>query len=116
MNGPVDAGLQAERTALAWRRTCLALLAGSLVATRILPELFGAWSALLGVAGAVCAGLLLVAIQRRYRMHHSNLHGDGDRRPPTGGGLIGALALFAVSAGVISIGAVAVVILSRDIR
>src|SRR6185503_9375612 len=52
MSGPVDAGLQAERTALAWRRTCLALLAGSLVATRILPEFFGAWSALLGVTGA----------------------------------------------------------------
>lgn len=113
MNRPFDAGLQAERTALAWRRTCLALLAGSLVATRILPELFGPWSALLGVAGAVCAGLLLAAIHRRYRTHHRDLHRYGDHTPLAGGRLIGALALFAVSASLISIGAVAVLIVSR---
>ena len=46
----------------------------------------------------------------------ANLRGDGGRKPLAAGGLIGALALFAVSAGVISIAAVAVVIFSRDIR
>ncbi|WP_431219901.1 DUF202 domain-containing protein [Leifsonia xyli] len=81
MTTPFDAGLQPERTALAWRRTSLALLAGSLIAARILPELFGPWSALVGIAGAATAAALLAATHHRYRAHHEALHQYGDRVP-----------------------------------
>jgi len=113
MNRPFDAGLQPERTALAWRRTCLALLAGSLVAARVLPELFGAWSALIGVAGAVGAGALLAGAHRRYRAHHDDLNRHGDRAPVAGGRMVAALASFAVGAALVSIGAVLFVVLTR---
>jgi uncharacterized membrane protein YidH (DUF202 family) len=67
--GPFDPGLQVERTALAWRRTCLSLLVGSLAGARILPQVWGPAGLLVAGAGILAAlGLFLLA-QRRYRMH-----------------------------------------------
>jgi len=113
VNTPFDPGLQPERTALAWRRTGLALLTGSLVAARILPELFGPSSALLGVAGAAAAAALLAAVHRRYRSHHRTLHQHGDRVALADGRLIAAVALFAFSAAVICVAAVVILRLAR---
>lgn len=79
-----DPGLQPERTELAWRRTCLALGVGSLVAMRVLPEAFGsAWWALGGVVGVVSSGALWIAARRRYRSGTRALerHGDHARLP-----------------------------------
>ena len=103
MSGVFDPGLQAERTALAWRRTSLALLAGSLVATRIIPEILGAWAAGFGIAGVVAATVLLYAIHRRYHRHHEHLTTTGHHAPVAGGKLIAALALFAAAAALTSI-------------
>lgn len=107
-----DTGLQPERTALAWRRTGLALLAGSLVGSRILPQLLGPWAALLGLVGVTAAALLLIGIHRRYRDHHGSLMERGDRVPLAGGWLMAAVALFSLGAGVVSALVVAAVAIS----
>ena len=106
MSSPFDPGLQPERTALAWRRTGLALLVGSFVAARILPELLGPWSVLLGLAGVAIAGILLAMIHRRYRAHHAQLTTAGDRAPIAEGRLIAVTAAFVFGGAVISILAV----------
>lgn len=61
-----DAGLQPERTELAWRRTCLAIAVGSLVAIRLVPHALGhpAW-ALVGVAGLLVVAWLWSALRAR---------------------------------------------------
>jgi uncharacterized membrane protein YidH (DUF202 family) len=101
--GPVfDAGLQPERTGLAWRRTAISLAAGSLVALRVLPGDSGDWLLLLpGIVGLGVAAWLLVMTERRYlRVHRTLLT---ERAPLVGGGvslLCTALAcvLFGVAA------------------
>lgn len=98
-----DPGLQPERTSLAWRRTGLAMLVGSLTAARILSETLGAWAATIGLAGAVAAGVLLFTVHRRYAAHHSALMRAGERAPIAGGVLVALTALFAVVAGLVSL-------------
>jgi uncharacterized membrane protein YidH (DUF202 family) len=70
---PFDPGLQPERTALAWRRTGLALTAGSLIALRVLPHALGTWALLPVGLGVVLSVLVLVASHQRYRDHHHRL-------------------------------------------
>lgn len=108
MSGVFDPGLQPERTALAWRRTALALLGGSLVAARILPEILGAWAALPGLGGVGAASTLLWMIHRRYRGHHGRLTAAGDRAPIAGGRLIAATAAFLFTVGLVTISIVIV--------
>ncbi len=104
-----DPGLQPERTALAWRRTCLALLVGSLASLRILPELLGGWALALGIVATAFSVGLLAAVQRRYGRHHRLLTSEaGDRAALAGGRLIGTLSLFVLAAGVVCLVTVAV--------
>ncbi|MGO4535234.1 DUF202 domain-containing protein [Leifsonia sp. 2MCAF36] len=103
MSTVFDQGLQPERTALAWRRTGLALLGGSLVAARILPETLGAWAAIPGLIGVAAAASLLYAIHRRYRQQHQRLTAEGDRSPIAGGRLVAAMAGFLLAAAIVSI-------------
>ncbi|WP_369814275.1 DUF202 domain-containing protein [Frigoribacterium sp. Leaf164] len=100
---PFDPGLQPERTALAWRRTALALTVGSLVGLRVLPLLLGDGAATYAVAGlGVAASVaVLVGAHRRYRRVHRLLTSGADDRAPIGGGLLpAAVALLTVAAGV----------------
>ena len=68
-----DPGLQPERTALAWRRTALALAGGSVVIMRILPGVIGGAALALGFAGLALALIVLVGSHRRYRRQHRAL-------------------------------------------
>lgn len=103
MTGLFDPGLQPERTSLAWRRTGLALFAGSLVAARVLPEVLGAWAAVLGFTGVAAGGLLLYAAHRRYSRHRAKLLADGDRSAIADGRLIAATSLFVLSSAALSL-------------
>ncbi|PZE32863.1 DUF202 domain-containing protein [Curtobacterium sp. MCSS17_006] len=103
-----DAGLQPERTALAWRRTALALVVASLVAVRILPELLGTWAILLAGLGLIASVAVLVAAHRRYRIVHRTLtRSDTDRVPLPSGWLP-----LAVAAGVVASGVAAAVVVT----
>ena len=122
---PFDAGLQPERTALAWRRTGLALTVGSLIGLRVLPPLLGPATYVLAGLGVVASLAVLAAAHRRYRRVHRLLlaardagqtgadagsdSGPGDagagstgsqsRVPTTGGALPAATAALALAAG-----------------
>ena len=68
MNG--DAGESHERTALAWQRTALALVAGSAVLTRLTFERLGLL-ALLSVGVAAPLGLWLFLESHRHHRHEA---------------------------------------------
>ncbi len=110
-SGVFDPGLQPERTALAWRRTGLALGGGSLLLARVLAESSGALplGLAVGAFGVLAAVLILVAVERRYRSHHHRLMAaKGERIRLAGGGLP---AIVAATTGVLGIGALLAVIL-----
>jgi hypothetical protein len=103
---PFDPGLQPERTALAWRRTALALVAGSLLGLRVLPTLLGAAGLVVAAAGVIAALAVLTTAHRRYRRVHRILTagsaGPGDE-PGTaalpGGALPALVAALTACAG-----------------
>lgn len=109
--GVFDPGLQPERTALAWRRTGLALGGGSLLLARVLAESSGALPLGLAVGGfgVVAAILILIAVERRYRSHHHRLiAAQGARVRLAGGGLP---AIVAAATCALGVGALLAVIL-----
>jgi uncharacterized membrane protein YidH (DUF202 family) len=103
-----DAGVQNERTALAWQRTALALFGVILVAARLG---FRQWPVATTVALAPALALSVVILRltgRRYRQAHAALHDNG-LQPPGGRlpfftatsiTLLGVGALAAVLAGI----------------
>ncbi|MES2867295.1 MULTISPECIES: YidH family protein [Microbacterium] len=102
-----------ERTELAWRRTSLALGAGSLIALRLLPVAFGhpAW-AFGGVAGLVLAAMLWISARHRYRGVNLVLARDGDRGVLPGASMIAILAVIAFAIGLVSLAVVIVTALN----
>lgn len=105
-----DPGLQPERTALAWRRTALAIGVGSLIALRVLPEALGSLVWLTpAVLGLMFAAWLWWRADRRYRTTARVLAAHGDRAALPGGALPAALLAFVVAAGILALGVVIVV-------
>ena len=104
-DAPFDRGLQAERTALAWRRTGLSLALASLAGARVLTTVFGLTSYLLGVLGLAAAAYFMVRADRRYRQAHDSL--TTSRAEPTGarltagGGLLLAMTAIVLVAGAV---------------
>ncbi|MFB7893636.1 DUF202 domain-containing protein [Microbacterium sp. NPDC056044] len=99
---PFDAGLQLERTALAWRRTGLALAVGALLAVRVLPGHFGAWVLIPAGSGLVLSVVVAAHAQLRYLAVHRRLTSsvEDDRIPL----LDGRLLIF-VTASMLTVGA-----------
>ncbi|WP_432506092.1 DUF202 domain-containing protein [Kineococcus arenarius] len=86
-----DTGLQVERTALAWRRTALALVVVSLGAARLLPQQLGAGAVVLGVVGAVAGASVHVLATRRARRTTARLLAAGDLDHPASSAHLQAL-------------------------
>lgn len=88
--------LAGERTALAWRRTAMALLGGSLAAGRLLGESWGpaGWS--VAVGGTVLSVLVLVASHER---HSAARHDEDGVALAPGGRLVSACAVGLVVVG-----------------
>lgn len=63
-----DSGLQAERTALSWRRTGLSLLIGALILCRLAVEHGGSLAVVLIVIGIAIAAWSVIGAFRRGRM------------------------------------------------
>jgi putative membrane protein len=101
---PFDAGLWVERTALAWRRTALAVAVGSLIALRILPEILGSWAFIPTALGAGVAMVALGLTHRRYRRIHTILTAsESERVALSGGALPAILAAVTVAGGVLAL-------------
>lgn len=109
MNRLFDAGLQPERTELAWRRTALSLAVGSLIAMRLLPVQFGdvVW-VLAGIAGLVASGAIGILARRRFRTVTTRLLREDDAALMPGAAVLFVLTLFAVAVGAIAVAIVLV--------
>lgn len=94
-----DPGLQPERTELAWRRTILALAAGSLISERLLAPLIGLWALAVALAGLALAVTCWVVSAARARRTKRVLLGSPG--PPPGAGLLLVLAV-AVTVGAVT--------------
>lgn len=88
---PFDAGLQLERTSLAWRRTALALSVASLAALRIMPDVLGVWALVPTGVGAAASVAALFLAHRSYRRIHTALTSSETWRTDLSGGGLPAL-------------------------
>lgn len=76
-----DPGLQNERTAFAWQRTALAVLASAAVVARLMYPTLG-WCALLGIAFALVA---TAWVFRRSRLRYRRTHAVAEGKYARGG-------------------------------
>lgn len=99
---PYDPGLQPERTALAWRRTSLALVAAALGALKVTWGLSPLWASIASGVALVAAAWILALANRRYRRTHRALTA-GQEALPGDGVLPGATAALSAAAGLLAL-------------
>ena len=92
---PWDSGLQPERTALAWRRSVLGILIGSIAVIRILPPVVGVSSLAIGIVGLLVSSALWLASAARVRRTDRALRAG---TPLPGGLLLAMLAATVIAA------------------
>jgi putative membrane protein len=97
-----DVGLQAERTALAWRRTALAVGLGAIVGARLTAPGAGGGAFVALAAGALLAVVVWVLSVRRYRAVHRALHERDDLVHVSLGTASAVLAAVATLTGVLA--------------
>lgn len=85
-----ESGLQSERTALAWRRTALSLLVGSVLAVRLLLPVLGGGSVVVGIVGLLVTAVVWVLSTRRERQADAAVGGSATT---PGAGLLCFLAI-----------------------
>jgi hypothetical protein len=95
-----DPGLQPERTALAWRRTGLAVAIGAAAGVRVLAPVLEPGAVAVGVLGLTLAGLLLVGSTRRARRTQAALLHDGHLASGPSGRLIAIVCMTCTAVGV----------------
>lgn len=106
MSAPADEGLQPERTALAWRRTALAVVVGSLVGLRVLPALLGPLAYVVCVAGLLWSVDLGCTAVSRYRQADAHVRTGRLGRGP--GAAVGRTAAMTATIGLAALAAVIV--------
>jgi uncharacterized membrane protein YidH (DUF202 family) len=98
---PYDPGLQPERTALAWRRTALAMMLGPVAAARVLAPDLGALAALAALAGLAVGVFIGVVSAKRHRDVFRVLSSTGDPRELPGAALLLVTAAAPVVCGIV---------------
>lgn len=101
-----DPGLQPERTALAWRRTGLAVAVGAFLGMRVLAPALGAGAVVVGLLGLALAALLVVGSTRRARRVEVALLQDGCLASGPGGRLVATVCIACTAVGVAALVAV----------
>lgn len=102
-----DAGLQPERTRLAWQRTSLALLSAGLVVARIVGHHAVLGGLVIAAGVTVLAGATGVLSTRRYRRANRLLRADA----PLPGGVVNLLMTLAFL--IVALGGLAFIALRR---
>jgi uncharacterized membrane protein YidH (DUF202 family) len=98
-----DAGLQPERTALAWRRTALSVLVGSVAGGRLLAPQLGVLAVVAGVLGCAFGAWMYVAAGARSRHATRTLLAEGHLRSGPGAGALAVTAGFGGVLGVFAL-------------
>lgn len=98
-----DAGLQPERTALAWRRTALSVLVGSAAGARLLAPQLGVFAVVAGVLGCAFGAWMYVSAGARGRHATRTLFEDGHLGRGPGAWPLAATALFGGALGVFAL-------------
>jgi putative membrane protein len=102
-----DSGLQAERTALAWRRTSLAMAVAAVGAGRLAAPALGVVAIALAGLGLIQAVGVSVLAHRRYGVTHRSLLATAYLTDVPEGGLpMASLALSGLVIGGLAVGIV----------